>query len=64
MVSVKNGVGVMPGGAARPDNFNQTGYQTLAFSENCFSTYNTPKFDQGQEFFPKLLVKRNPAFGQ
>jgi hypothetical protein len=31
-------------------------------SENCFSTYNTPKFKQGYEAFPKFQVKKNPLF--
>ena len=33
-------------------------------SENCFSTYNTPKFQHGYEFFPQLQVKKNPHFGK
>jgi len=62
MVGIKNGTGVMrlSGRKIGPD------YQTqpsMKVSENQYSTYSTPKFNQRNEFFPQMSVKRNPNFG-
>ena len=55
MIGVGNGV--LEGPAI---NNNYASNNSMIVSENCFSTYNTPKFKQGYEAFPKFLVKRNP----
>ena len=69
MVGINNGVGVLAvtGRVPGDGNFMQKADQThtsVKVSENCFSTYNTPKFQHGYEFFPQLHVKKNPHFGQ
>ena len=71
MVGVNNGQGVLAVTGRIPgstEGFMQNAYQTQnsvkVMSENCFSTYNTPKFQHGYEFFPQLHVKKNPHFGK
>ena len=48
-------IGVGSGVLMGPTNVKNHAYvsnASLAVSENCFSTYNTPKFKQGYEAFP------------
>ena len=65
MIGIKNGTGVLAmSGREAGGGLNYQTQTSIKLSENCFSTYNTPKFRQAGEFFPQLNVKKNPNFGQ
>lgn len=65
MVGINNGQGVMAISGKNDAEIDRSeSHYNAKMSENCFSTYNTPKFTPGYEFFPQLNVKKNPSFGQ
>ena len=59
MIGIKNGTGVLTITGRGNGGLNYQTSGSVKVSENAFSTYNTPKFRQGGEFFatPKLQIK-------